>query len=173
MKRKDGPPMVAGTTCRFKKGIMNASNKTADSKVLSTNAFRKALALSVVLGALLATSGCLIPPCIFPKAGAHGKVIDQNGSPLTNVAMTASWLPGRFIPYGDSEDRRITIKPDGTWSFYVRKAEAIDISVYPPEGYTPRSSSFHVPNATVVTNEVVFRFHKVEPTKPTRETLGD
>lgn len=128
------------------------------------------LTLFLLTGALI-TSGC-VSSFGFAKAEAYGVVIDQDGLPLTDAKVEASWLPGCLFPFiRDSKSKTIPIKSDGSWRFVKRNIENMNISAYAPKGYEPwiaKNGLDFYPGQCM--SNVVFQFHKIQPTEPAKES---
>jgi len=116
------------------------------------------------------SNGCLAPPFIFPRTGASGSVIDQNGHPLTNAQVKVDWSTWRFFYWWQPRDTaEVPIKDDGTWAFSRRKVDYMTIDVLAPQGYEPWKRGIEVLGNRYLTN-VVCQFQKIPTNQPPKES---
>ena len=119
------------------------------------------LLVGVVLSLCLGTVSCR-------TTGAHGVVIDQNGSPVRNCEMEASWISTWwwFIMMPPMSTTSFRADSDGKWRFHKLFADDLDIAARPPNGYEVfghvrvfTAGSFQ--NGQCPTNDFVLRLRKI------------
>ena len=129
---------------------------------------------SVMLSSLvLSLSGCLAPPILFPRTGAHGVIMDQYDNPVPNAKLQAVWWPVRFFyMFADTGDKYFQSGKDGSWRYYTRKVEELHIELIPQDGYERQPDAYMVSlyNGQCPTNDVILRLRKIEPSPPSKET---
>ena len=144
---------------------------------------KKIVIISFSLLIAVLTSGCLAPPILFPKTGAHGFVVDQNGMGIAKAPLRAGWTPVRFFyMFAPSYDEMIETKDDGSWRFYARKIEHMGIRLLPKAGYeyfsqNDADSLVQLYGGQCPTNDFILRLRRIEtaPNNPPQgmpRTLG-